>query len=80
MMLFGQQVERTNKVEPQAGGLSAMQSFAILMNVSFVINLSPISWYYSGKPMQSFAILMTFCFYLWVFFFWGFGHLFELLL
>ena len=62
MMLFGQQVERTNKVEPQAGGLFAMQSFAILMNVSFVIKLSPISWYYSGKPMQSFAILMTFCF------------------
>ena len=62
MTLFDQQVQRTNKVEPQAGGLSAMQSFAILMNVSFVINLSPISWYYSGKPMQSFAILMTFCF------------------
>ena len=73
MMLFGQQVERTNKVEPQAGGLSAMQSFAILMNVSFVIKLSPISWYYSGKPMQSFAILMTFCFYLWFFFFFFFS-------
>ena len=62
MMLFGQQVERTNKVEPQAGGLSTMQSFAILMNVSFVFRLSLISWYYSGKPMQSFDILMTFCF------------------
>ena len=61
-MLFGQQVKRTNKVEPQAHGLSAMQSFAILMNVSFVFGLSPISWYYSGKPMQSFAILMTLCF------------------
>ena len=48
-------------------GLSAMQSFAILMNVSFVFWLSPISWYYSGKPMQSFAILMTFCFWLWFF-------------
>ena len=62
MMLFGQQVERTNKLEPQAGGLSAMQSFAILMNVSFVFRLSPISWYYSGNPLQSFAILMTLSF------------------
>ncbi|KAF3960819.1 hypothetical protein CMV_014498 [Castanea mollissima] len=31
-MLFIQEVERTNKVEPQAGNLFAMQSVAILMN------------------------------------------------
>ena len=62
MMLFGQQVERTNKEESQARGPSVMQSFAILLNVSFVFRLSTISWYYNGKPIQSFAILMTFCF------------------
>ena len=31
-------------------------------NVSFVFRPSPISCYYSGKFMQSFAILMTLCF------------------
>ena len=44
------------------------------MNVSFVFRLSPISWFYSGKPLQSFSILMTFSFWLWVFFFFFFSE------